>query len=421
MTTATRESVTTQRLGVTLAFSAIVALWALGWLPSAISLLSAGRGYISGLESTATQVPLATAIASALTLGTLVALVLALIFGLPSIREIRPGPYLLLLAMWLALHVLHGLGLNVSGLLFPLLVGVWMLLRPPVASLYRLLAWLGFITAAGSILFAVGSPLAFMVDDWSANSDKAIIGDQILAGPYSHSNALGLTLALTLPIAAMWFKGRARLLVFITMVAALVWSASRLSIASAVVTLLLSMIAIGAKEAVARALLSAATVVAALVVVALPLLTTDPTALTHRGFIWMQSLAHAPGSLVLGYGADIYRTVNNFTTSMGYVSTTGHNTFVTLLLTGGLLVLAIALAAGVIAFRNARASFPVDRVRLLFLAVLLATSFAEDPLRALALGPLCFVLWPMTLVLLDTSQQPERTARADMRAALAGA
>jgi hypothetical protein len=398
---------------------ALLAMWALGWLPNLVTLLASGRGQISGLAATVETTPLASNIASALTIAISALLAIAILLGLTNVRSIRPGPYILLLAAWAVLYALRGEGLALSTLLLPLFVVAWMLVRPPANLVYRLLAWIGLSTAAISIGFALISPLAFMSVDWTANAEKALIGDEILAGPYSHSNALGLCLALTLPFAVLYFRRWARALAVVMIGVGLIWSASRLSTAAAVIALALSLLVIRLGERTARRLLSAVIVIGSGVLVLLPVLTSDPLLFTNRGRIWMTSLAYTyQGPWLFGGGGSVFREINALTTELGFVSTTGHNAFVTFFTAGGAIVLGLVVIMAVIAYGNSRRVFSSDRYRLLFIAIIVVLSIAEDPIRALALGPQSFVIYPMFLILLDTSaarfrlQGPEVTEQS---------
>jgi hypothetical protein len=311
---------------------------------------------------------------------------------------------MLVLATWGVLYLLQDAQLSLTTTALPIFVISWMLVRPEPSQLYRFLAWLGLITAAFSIGFGLISPLAFMSTDWTANAEKALIGDEILAGPYSHSNALGLALALTLPFVVLHFKRYARLAAVIVVGVALLWSASRLSTAAAVFALLVSLLVLRLSPRASRRLLSISIVSICVLLIMLPLLTTDPSLFTKRGMIWMTSLAHVGnGSWFIGEGGDAFREVNSLTTALGFVSTTGHNVFVTFFATGGVVTVFLMAIVLLIAYLNGRRAYATDQYRLLFLAILLVLCIAEDPVRALALGPQSFVIYPMLLVMLDST------------------
>lgn len=406
-----RPPLTIERIGTFFLCTAVVALWAQGWLPNLTTMLTAGRGYISGLGSTVEQTQLATSISSILAISVAALVLMAILFGLPSIRHARPLPFLTLLAAWVVLYPWHGTsGVNIATVIFPLIALAWMLLRPDSRPFYRLLAWIGVMTATGSILFALVSPLAFMPAQWTLDADKALLGNNILAGPYSHSNALGLSLVLTLPFVVTYFRGRALLMTTLLMSIALLWSSSRLSTVAAALTLILSLCAVRMSPRRGRTMLSFVAVAAAIFVVGLPLLTSDPLLFTNRGGIWMTSLDFAQREFLTGYGWDVYREVNELTTTLGFVSTTGHNIFVTFLTTGGIVTVILVGSMLLMGYRNGRRSFDIDRTRLLFLAVLLIVGFAEDPTRAFTVGPQSFVIYPMFIIFLDP---PRRSGGSD--------
>lgn len=385
------------RLGVKLILASVVGLWIYGWLPSLVTLFVAGRGRgDQGLVAAATS-PQAESASRALTFLVIALLLGAVLVGIAGIRRVRPEAGLILVALWGVLVIAHG-ELSSAAMVFPLFVAAWFLIEPPADLIYRALAWLGVATAAMSVGMGLVTPLAFMSSAWS-NADKGILGTQILAGPYGHSNALGLVLALTLPFTILHFrKSSWQWAAFGVMVVALIWSASRVSLGAAIVSILVCAVGFRASLRLARFLLMAAAGIAAALMVALPLWVSDPGFLTGRGRIWIISRNFDTGSPI-GLGVDAFRDTNGLTWTLGHITTTGHNVFVTTLLAGGAVGIALGATWLLLAALRSRRAFPQDRVRLVFLVILLTVGIAEDPVRALLLGPQAFAIYPMLFIL----------------------
>jgi O-antigen ligase len=133
--------------------------------------------------------------------------------------------------------------------------------------------------------------------------------------------------------------------------AALVWTASRSSLAAALAALgcaaALRLLPQGLRVAAA----TGALLVSVGTVVALPLVTSAPTAFSNRGLIWNLSLATVETSPLTGHGAAYYSTVGQYVNPLPRTAYHGHNEFVHVLVTGGvayLVLLGVLLAVAVV-------------------------------------------------------------------------
>lgn len=385
---------------------AVLAMWLGGWAPSLLNLQLVGRGNIRGLEgSSVSSASSSILLGQLLDYGALALVILAFFMALPRVMEMRPGAYVAILGLWASVAGLQWLlrtgGPSTEQLFFPLIVLTWAITRPNPAWLYRLLAYLTVAMAVFSIGFALVSNLAFMPTGWNASADKAIIGESILAGPYSHSNSLGLSLALGLPFVMTQFKRRPALLSFAVTALALLWSASRTSIIISLAAAFITIVTIYTRERIAVRILTLGLTLSTTILVALPVFVTDPYLFTNRGLIWIQSFSSFTENQWTGIGPNAYRVVNQLTSSIGFLSTTGHNTFVTFATVGGILTLTLLAVAGAQMAWASRAGFGTSRIPLLFLVVLVLLCVVEDPIRALLLSPQSYVIFPMICVLLD--------------------
>lgn len=385
------------------ALTAILLMWLHGWLPNLISAAAGGRGVIRGLEAIAPESPLASLMYQVLLVGVLAALVASSLASIPALAGLRPAPYFALLLAWAAIVVLPALtgasALGSSQVLFPLL------LLPLAAGavtkelLYRALMLMTVFMAVLSVVMGLSVDIAFMPRDWSLDAEKALIGDQILAGPYSHSNLLGVAMVLGLPLVLTQLKGAYRFLSLAFVIVAIVWSASRISLAVTVVILLIALIALVARREKSRLPLLLAAIGAAATMLLLPLLTTDKTFATGRGRIWIEALRFQGEGPLIGHGPTAFRVDNALTSTLAYYSTTGHNTLVTVYVTGGIIAVAAAAAYFFQVLRFSSRIYPTDRVPLVFLGALLWACVLEDPIRGLDFGAHSYIVFPMLVFL----------------------
>lgn len=187
---------------------------------------------------------------------------------------------------------------------------------------------------------------------YSIDSEKAIIGNWQLAGPFGHSNFLGIYCVLSLALAPLIVNVRWRIISGLILSAAIVLSASRTSLIAAgallfwwIICGLRSVISLRVAGTVLIGLLGA-------IVVLLPLLQWDPAAFTGRAGVWAECLNAWRESPWVGLGFDWFtagaQSLANFNV-WAYVGT-GHNLFVDTLVTTGVLgvcVIALVMLAAV--------------------------------------------------------------------------
>lgn len=380
----------------------IVAMWAKGWAPSLLNAALVGRGRRFGLTEGSLSSVLGQHVSSALVLVTFGCLLATIALSVSNFTVARVGPAGIMLALWVLIYLYHGADLAADSLLFPLFVVAFALVEMDREAIFRVIAWAGVLSAAMAVVLGLVGGWGFMPELWSSGADKAIVGDHILAGAYDHSNSLGQVIVLTLPIAIWVLRGWGRWLATAVMLFAIVWSASRISIAVGVGAAILSLIVLPRARKwmgwVATAVVSAAT--ALLIVV--PLVVRDPEFLTNRGFIWVTARNFGTedvGKFLLGSGGDSFSTISPLTERLDYVSTTGHNLFVTFFICGGILAVVTLFSYLIMgAFQQVK-DFHLFPLPLIWLIVYLLISIAEDPTRAFYFGPHAFVVMPMLMLL----------------------
>lgn len=165
-------------------------------------------------------------------------------------------------------------------------------------------------------------------------STKSLIGTDQLAGPFGHSNTLGIFAALAVPLVALQPRRAVRWGAYSVLVWAAAWSSCRGALIALVLYFLVKAVRFLAPKKLAN--LGKWWVVGALVAVAaIPLTTTDPTAFTRRGEIWIVSLQAWRSAWAFGFGDDWYSQAGHFVNNLGDEASSGHNLLIGALATSG--------------------------------------------------------------------------------------
>ncbi|BCJ58252.1 O-antigen ligase family protein [Micromonospora endophytica] len=354
------------------------ALFVLAWLrvvpPQVVQFLTGGRPAFNSREVTGS--PVSDLIGDGLTL-----LFLLLAAGLTGHGLWRRG---VTGRRWIAVALAALLAIEVAGLLrgqppgavaaaLPLAaLAIWAQ-RPPVEVL-GVIGALGALTAFGSMVFAAIRPDLALLSGTAAGEKQVLLGG-LLAGPYLHSNVLGLALALSLPFACYLRRPAARWACLALILGALVWTGSRTSQLAAGVVLLayLLMRLLRGRSWPASALVAAG----GLLVIAVPLITTDPDSFSKRGQIWSALLDRWSDSPLFGWGPKIFQN-STLAAELGGQFNHGHNIMVHLLVVGGLTaVVPFALLCFVAWRRAVSLATDGEQVALLFLVALVHVSWLE--------------------------------------------
>src|SRR6187551_3743626 len=152
-------------------------------------------------------------------------------------------------------------------------------------------------------------------------SEKALVSNWQLAGPFTHSNLLGIYCVLSLSLIPIIVSVRWRILNASVLCAAIIASASRTALLAAGVLALWWIICWLRSVISVRAAGTALTGLFAATVLVLPLLSWDPVAFTRRGHIWATSLSAWKESRLVGLGIEWFETT---ATSVRYFGDWGH-------------------------------------------------------------------------------------------------
>ncbi|MDG4765963.1 O-antigen ligase family protein [Solwaraspora sp. WMMD406] len=285
-------------------------------------------------------------------------------------RLANPRWLLAVLAPIVALTVADTLGGRPPGLMDLALpvaaLAIWAL--PPRPVVLQLLGVLGGVTAAVSITLAAFRPDLGMLSGDLAGAKDGFLGG-LLAGPLSHPNVLGISLALSVPFALTIAHRWVRWPTLAVTLFALYWTGSRTSQLATVMVVggyllvrVLSaprrpyplpwLLSVPRRRHLLPWLLSVPALGAVALTVVVPLVTTDPEAFTARGRIWSSVLSHWSDKPLWGWGL-AYFDRPELADELGSRYTHAHNVMVHLLVVGGLVSTVLFGLLCVLAWRQA--------------------------------------------------------------------
>lgn len=278
-------------------------------------------------------------------IGLCVLVVIAFASDLPRNGGLGLGAMLLPWFYMVVRDLYVGVGLSDESVVYPLLVVALWIVRPR----FETLAVLGYLvggTAALSILLALGLPnrAIYQTQDGAlVAAEKALLPIGVLVGIFTQGNILGQFLCLGLPMVFLIRRvGHGRILIGLT-VLALVWTASRGSLITAGIGLLVYILMARGSIGLRRFGSWTAPMVVFLVTAVVPFLTTDDRAFSNRGLIWTQSLRGWVDQPWLGLGINWYDLLGRSSGRIAGSARHGHNQLIQLLVTGGVVMVALVV------------------------------------------------------------------------------
>ncbi|MEV0392189.1 O-antigen ligase family protein [Polymorphospora rubra] len=368
----------------------VVLAWLRVLAPQVISLFMVGR---PGFNSRVDPPFAANLVGEGLSLAFLLVAAFLILHGL---RRGRPDQI-----RWLPVVLAPFVAVQISGLVneeapsiialaLPLAaVAIWV--QRPKSTVLGLLAVLGAVTAAGSILLALIRPDLGLLSGAAAGAKGGFFGG-LLAGPLPHPNVLGIALALSLPFVVCIRNAPLRFGSLALLLGAVAWSGSRtsqLAVAAVVVAYLMRRSWLAFVPAAAGFLL----------IVFVPPLTVDPESFTERGRIWTALFGHWVEQPMLGFGEKFFLSPD-LGEKLGGHFNHGHNLMVHTVVIGGIVALAfLALLLGV-TWDRAVASVRVGQYApMLFLTAFAQVSWLEASHVPMTLAgyatwlPLILIIW----------------------------
>ncbi|SCG68642.1 O-antigen ligase family protein [Micromonospora coxensis] len=396
----------------------IVLAWTRVLAPQVMQLVDTGRPAFNSREDLVP--PLGEAAGNGLTL---LFLLLAAGLGVHGLWRRRPAGW-----RWLAVGVAPLLAVEVAGLLHgqtpgPVAVAlplaafaIWA--QRPREEVLGVIGVLGGLTALVSMVFAAARPDLALISGAAAGEKSVLLGG-LLAGPYLHSNVLGIALALSVAFVFHLRHPGLRWTCLALILAALLWTGSRTSqLAVGAVLLTYVLLRLFRHRSWPASVTLAA---GALLVVVVPLITTDPESFSERGRIWAALLDRWRDSPIVGWGPKLFQQDPALAAELGGQFNHGHNVMVQLLVVGGLLALvAFGLLCWAAWRRSAMLAAQGRPAALLFLVGLVHVSWLEASHIPTTLSgyvtwlPLLTIALAGPTALLDAPASPARPGAASL-------
>lgn len=216
---------------------------------------------------------------------------------------------------------------------------------------YAVGASAGLCVAMGLLVPDAGvfrSTIGAMVTD-----DKAVLPWGLLVGYYTHSNTLGQSLALGLPLILLVPRRTLRAALVALMLFALLWSASRTSWVAVVVACLGAGLTVVLPHALRRAGAAVVMIGAILVATLVPWFTKDPTAFSSRGIVWLTTRDAIEFTPWFGRGSNWFEVIGSTSARLGTAVSSAHSQVLHMLVTGGAVLVLLTLPMVVLALVGA--------------------------------------------------------------------
>lgn len=351
--------------------------WMYATLPNTVNLLLGGRGIASGSGGLGTIVETGVggAVRWALLIVVTALAVMVIAFGISRSRwQISTLIIAVLFATAVSLVYLSHTNFEDLVKMTP----AYLVFCSSMVSSYRatagkVLGVLTGMTALLSILWGFFQPTVALMNQWDYGEDKKIFDSGLLAGPFTHSNILGIALVIGLPWITYVRRSIWKYIFLVSSVTAIIWSASRSSIVVMTMMCLFAGIICFVKSSSLRIGVARITVLGAIGVgIVLPLLTTSESAVQGRGWIWQASRMAVLDSPLLGSGQPVFVS-GAVADIVGYNTSHGHNIYMTALARDGIIgfiaLTILLLSLGLYASRLASATLAPVLSILVFLVV----------------------------------------------------
>lgn len=314
-------------------------------LPDLLQRITVGRSRVS-LDNAFALAPVPKALSTMLTWAILLVLTYGATWSFSTRHRTMSSALWVFLLPWLAeaistIH--HGILPGKGYLFYPLIGLLFALERPSLQALLPLGYMTGAVALVSLLLGALRPDLGTMGP--IGNEDKSLLPLPLLAGPYDHSNVLGIILALGSPWVLLIPRRATRMFFLICTLAALLLSASRTSLAGTGAALVVALVTphISRSRLATKFFVSTVACFGLALVVGVPLMTQDPEAFSERSKIWAGSLALWRAHPWFGIGPAGYGDISGSTNDLGNLAFNGHNWFIHALTTTGVVGIALLL------------------------------------------------------------------------------
>lgn len=214
-----------------------------------------------------------------------------------------------------------------------------------------------------------------------SQSDKALLGTNVLAGLQNHSNNLGMSVCLAIPLLYISPKRTVwQHLWCLVGLCVLVLSGSRTSmISGAAVFVLVCLSLLMTTRRAKNLFFYVAFACITTINFVLPFANSDPFAFTERGFVWDAGIRAWHSAPLLGQGLGAFGNHTIVERILNRAPSHGHNQMITLLASGGLILTVLWVVIALLAMSTSLAKCSLGATA--FVLVILCLGVTETPIR----------------------------------------
>ena len=256
-----------------------------------------------------------------------------------------------------------------------------------------------------SLLMIVLQPRIAFFNPFGFIVDKGIFLSSVLAGPFSHPNALGSIILLLTPLVVYYVK-KLRSVLLIASATLLTLTQSRTNIILFLIWIFI--VTVSKNSTVKKGIFFAATVGSFILMVVLPFTIRDQSFLTGRGDIWIQTRKIFLEKPFFGHGDNFFLNSGLNNVSFAREVLTSHNLLLDLLVRFGIIGALLFFIPLFLSFRRIykKPVFSDLRASLLFLFI--ANGITENNISFFTVGDISGFLW-FVLILIHTDAPRSKT------------
>ncbi|MCX6454849.1 MAG: O-antigen ligase family protein [Actinobacteria bacterium] len=353
-----------------------------------LSIVNFGRSP-SALQTNAYQ-RLATVFAIAITLIALENIITSKKV-LTANNRLSLGILILFWAYALVNNYSHNARFSLQVILFPLTM-FSLLISSEYQKILKAIAIAGAVIIFICVWMLITNPEIAFYNGSNFIQDKAIIGNRILAGPFSHPNSLGAAMLIISP-AYLSLKEYYRNLLLLLSFVVILMTGSRTSIFSFLIWILILVLPAG--RVLRKRILLLATFFSFILMILLPFATSQIGAFSNRGQIWINSRDYISRNPIFGYGVDFYSQQLGRNSNFISTAVTGHNLMIDILIKYGIVGILLLLIFFLIQLTRVYRSKHFSMIQGSYFFLLFLSGITETHLSFPLMGEIGFFFWIM--------------------------
>jgi O-antigen ligase len=283
----------------------------------------------------------------------------------------------------------HGARISLQAILFPLTM-FGLVLSSEYNQILRAIAFAGVLIMLICSCMLIVAPDTAFYNSAAFGVDKAILGSRLLAGPFSHPNALGAAMLIISPAFLILSKNR-RILFLLCSFVTILMTGSRTSIYIFLFWVLVLMVPI--HKAVKKRILLVGTLASLVLMFIIPFVVRQNDSFSNRGQIWIESRNYVFKSPIFGHGADFYSNELDRNSLLIKSALNGHNLMFDILIKYGLVGLVLLFAFFVIILLPVRSSSNFSVIQGSYLFLFFSSGITETHFSVTSMGELGFLFW----------------------------